>query len=58
MQNDLTDEKLAHKLMHLLDPQTNKKAREKLRRVAHLLDEAGASERAAELILQFVDHTR
>lgn len=51
MQNDLTGERLAHELVQLLDPQRNKSAREELRRVGSRLGEAGASERAAESIL-------
>ena len=52
MQNDLTAEKLSDELLKLLDPSTNKTARAQLSEVAHKLGEAGASERAAELILQ------
>src|SRR5687767_7949307 len=51
MQTDLTAEKLAHELIYLLDPKRNETAREELRLVRSLLGEAGASERAAELIL-------
>jgi lipid-A-disaccharide synthase len=54
MQNDLTGEKLAHELVQLLDPERNKSAREELRRVGSRLGEAGASERAAELILNLL----
>lgn len=52
MQTDLTAEKLAHELIDLLDPKRNEIARKELRRVRNLLGEAGASERAAELILK------
>lgn len=52
MQNDLTAEKLSTELLKLLNPATNKTARAQLAEVAHKLGEAGASERAAELILQ------
>jgi lipid-A-disaccharide synthase len=51
MQNDLTAEKLSDELLKLLDPAANKTARAQLAEVAHKLGEAGASERAAELIL-------
>lgn len=51
MQTELTAERLADELVQLLDPQKNEQAREELRRVGNLLGEAGASERAAELIL-------
>ena len=52
MQTDLTAEKLAHDLIDLLDPKRNENERKELRRVRNLLGEAGASERAAELILK------
>ena len=52
MQNDLTGEKLTDELLKLLDPATNKTSRTQLADVAHKLGETGASERAAELILE------
>ena len=52
MQTELTGERLADEVVQLLDPQKNKQAREELRRVGKLLGQAGASERAAELILK------
>ena len=51
MQTELTGENLAQELVQLLDPKRNQAAREELRRVATRLGEAGASNRAAELIL-------
>ena len=51
MQNDLTAGTLSGELLQLLDPVTNKNARAQLAEVAHKLGAAGASERAAELIL-------
>jgi lipid-A-disaccharide synthase len=54
MQNDLTAENLTHELLKLLDPAANKIAREQLAKVAHRLGEGGASERAAELINDFL----
>ena len=51
MQNDLTGEKLSDELLKLLETAANKTARAQLADVAHKLGEAGASERAAELIL-------
>ena len=54
MQTDLTPENLSHELLQLLDPVTNKTARAQLAAVAHKLGDAGASERAAELILNFL----
>ncbi|HEU4794047.1 MAG TPA: lipid-A-disaccharide synthase [Pyrinomonadaceae bacterium] len=52
MQNDLTAENLSAELLKLLDPANNKTARAQLAKVAHRLGETGASERAAELVLQ------
>ena len=54
MQNDLTAENLTRELLTLLEPRTNKIAREQLAEVAHRLGEGGASERAAELISDFL----
>src|SRR5688500_16796171 len=58
MQTDLTGDRLAQELIHLLDPKRNKTAREELRRVRNLLGEAGASERAADLVLKFLGPNR
>jgi len=52
MQNNLTAENLSNELLKLLEPANNKTARTQLAEVAHKLGETGASERAAELILQ------
>jgi lipid-A-disaccharide synthase len=54
MQEDLTGENLTSKLLELLDPETNRAMRKRLREVAHKLGEPGASHRAAELILNFL----
>jgi lipid-A-disaccharide synthase len=54
MQTDLTGENLAHELLQLLDPNRNRSAREELRLVGTRLGEAGASERAADLVLNFL----
>lgn len=54
MQNDLTGGKLADELLKLLDPAVNANARKQLGEVAHRLGRAGASERAAELITNFL----
>lgn len=54
MQNDLTGERLAQEIIHLLDPKRNRTARVELRRVSDLLGEAGASERAADLVLKIL----
>ena len=56
MQTDLTGENLAHELLQLLDPKRNQSAREELRLVGARLGEAGASERAADLVLNFLTH--
>lgn len=54
MQNDLTGGKLADELLKLLDPAVNANARKQLGEVAHRLGRGGASERAAELITNFL----
>lgn len=54
MQDQLTGQNLAQELLKLLDPETNRGAREKLRQVSHELGQPGASERAAELVLAFI----
>jgi lipid-A-disaccharide synthase len=54
MQDELTGENLAHELLKLLEPETNRAARKNLRHVARQLGEPGASERAAELILSIL----
>jgi lipid-A-disaccharide synthase len=52
MQHDLTGDNLGNELLKLLEPETNRAAREKLREVARKLGEPGASVRAASLILK------
>jgi lipid-A-disaccharide synthase len=52
MQDDLNGERLANELLLLLDKKTNEEARIRLREVAHQLGEGGASQRAADCILQ------
>jgi lipid-A-disaccharide synthase len=54
MQTDLTADKLVHEIIELLEPTRNQTAREELRRVRNLLGEAGASDRAADLVLKFI----
>jgi len=51
MQDDLNGERLAGELLSLLDAGRNQAARARLREVADELGEGGASERAAETIL-------
>ncbi|MCA1578850.1 MAG: lipid-A-disaccharide synthase [Acidobacteria bacterium] len=55
MQNDLTAETLTRELLKLLDPAANRIARQQLAEVAQRLGEGGASERAAELISDFLN---
>src|SRR6266511_3473777 len=52
MQDDLNGERLANELLLLLDEKRNEEARVRLREVARELGEGGASERAAEIILE------
>jgi lipid-A-disaccharide synthase len=54
MQDDLTAKNLAQELLKLLEPETNKAARQNLLEVAHKLGGPGASNRAAELILRTI----
>ncbi len=51
---NFTAESLAEELFRLLEPETNKKMREKLKAAAEKLGHGGASKRAAELILNRV----
>jgi lipid A disaccharide synthetase len=53
MQDMLTGENLTRKLLELLEPETNRTMRASLRDVAHKLGEPGASQRAADVILNF-----
>jgi lipid-A-disaccharide synthase len=52
MQDDLNGERLANELLLLLDERRNAEARERLGEVAHELGEGGASERAANVVLE------
>jgi lipid-A-disaccharide synthase len=54
MQDQLTGENLANELLKLLEPGTNRVARASLRDVAGKLGQPGASQRAAELIVKFL----
>src|SRR6267378_6453552 len=51
MQDDLNGERLANELLSLLDAKRNEAMRQRLHEVAHQLGEGGASERAAERVL-------
>ncbi len=52
MQDDLNGEPLANELLSLLEPQQNAAMRDRLREVSHQLGEGGASERAAECVME------
>jgi lipid-A-disaccharide synthase len=54
MQNDLNGENLSKELLKLLEPAANATARKQLAAVHQRLGEGGASERAAELIIDFL----
>lgn len=54
MQDQLTGKNLAQELLKLLEPETNRVARDELREVAHKLGEPGASQRAAEAVLKSI----
>ena len=55
MQDDLNGERLANELLLLLDKKRNQEARQRLREVREQLGGGGASRRAAERILEFLD---
>ena len=55
MQNDLNGERLARELIALLDPDRNQAIRDALREVSEQLGDSGASMRAAQAILEFID---
>lgn len=52
MQDDLNGERLANELLLLLERQRNEAARERLREVTNQLGEGGASQRAADVVLE------
>jgi len=54
IQNDLTPQLLASELFELLKEERNQQVRKELHEVAHQLGEGGASERAAQQVLEFV----
>jgi lipid-A-disaccharide synthase len=51
IQHDCTGEKIATEIEKLLDDQTNKEMRQRLREVCQKLGDGGASEKAAQIIL-------
>lgn len=55
MQNELNGEQLARELFTLLEPERNRTIRDEMRQVSAKLGEPGASQRAAESILRFLD---
>jgi len=55
IQNDFTPETLAGELFRLLDPDTNKKMRNRLREATDTLGQGGASRRAAQAILSLLE---
>jgi lipid-A-disaccharide synthase len=57
MQDQLNGENLACELVKLLEPETNQAMRASLRNVAHKLGDPGASQRAAERIIEFLAAT-
>lgn len=58
MQNDLNGARLAEELLSLLEPARNRAARTALHEVTEKLGEGGASKRAAEQILKFLESPR
>jgi lipid-A-disaccharide synthase len=54
MQDDLTGENVVKELLKLLEPETNSKMRERLKEIALKLGAPGGSQRAADLIVQFI----
>lgn len=55
IQDELTAKTLADELFRLLEPETNRAMRERLRIATEKLGRGGASKRAAEAILNFLD---
>ena len=58
MQDDLNGERLANELLMLLDGERNAAMRNRLREVAHELGEGGASQRAADRVLDALQEWR
>ena len=57
MQQDCNGERMAKELLDLLPPERNSSLRGELQRIAVKLGDAGASQRAAEKILSFIQST-
>jgi lipid A disaccharide synthetase len=58
IQDQFTGESLAHELLALLEKDRNAEIRAELASVAKQIGEPGASNRAAAVILEFVNQTR
>jgi len=58
MQNDLNAERLAKELLLLIEPERNRSMRADLHEVAEKLGEGGASRRAADEILSFIQSSK
>ncbi len=56
IQNDFTGENLSRELFRLLEPENNQAMREELSSVVETLGHGGASERAADAILSFLQN--
>lgn len=56
IQDDLNGERLANELLSLLDQEGNAEMRTRLHEVAHQLGEGGASQRAAERVLEALQY--
>jgi len=54
MQDDLTGDNIVKELLKLLEPEANARMREHLREISLKLGAPGASQRAADLIVQFI----
>lgn len=54
IQNDCNGEKIAEEVLQLLEPETNKRFRQKLLEISQTLGNGGASKRAAEAVLREV----
>lgn len=57
IQDDFTPETLSAELFRLLEPETNKKMRERLTEVTDTLGHGGASKRAAEAIIKLLNQS-
>lgn len=58
IQSDFTAEFLAEELFRLLEPETNRKMRERLKAAADTLGHGGASKRAAEAIIKELENAK